>query len=231
MSTMPSLVRILRLSHSGIILTAAARINAHGFVKSAPYASKYRDTASSSTQPARPDELLFRRKNAPMRYEENDFYYANESLPPDRPLPDSELLAAIHAYAADFYRHATKNRGLSDRQSMDETAMIAVGILVEEMAKEALGETGDLVLVEGEHISRGGSELLPGNAGRMGQNPDQVIILDDLGENMDNPVQDNRSKRSRSVITSGDDLGSVEERSSKRRKASHEMDTENNTQP
>lgn len=32
---------------------------------------------------------------------------------------------------------------------MDETALIAMGILVEEMAKEALGETGDLILVEG----------------------------------------------------------------------------------
>lgn len=36
---------------------------------------------------------------------------------------------------------------------MDETALIAMGILLEEMAKESLGETGDLVLVEGEEIS------------------------------------------------------------------------------
>lgn len=31
---------------------------------------------------------------------------------------------------------------------MDETALIALGILMEEMAKETLGETGDLALVE-----------------------------------------------------------------------------------
>jgi hypothetical protein len=31
---------------------------------------------------------------------------------------------------------------------MDETALLAMGILLEEMAKESLGETGDLVLVE-----------------------------------------------------------------------------------
>lgn len=33
---------------------------------------------------------------------------------------------------------------------MDETALLAMGILVEELANEALGDTGDLVLVEGE---------------------------------------------------------------------------------
>lgn len=31
---------------------------------------------------------------------------------------------------------------------MDETALVALGILIEEMAKETLGETGDLALVE-----------------------------------------------------------------------------------
>lgn len=41
---------------------------------------------------------------------------------------------------------------------MDETALIAMGVLLEEMAKEALGETGDLVLVEGEEISDDGNE-------------------------------------------------------------------------
>lgn len=35
---------------------------------------------------------------------------------------------------------------------MDETALIAMGILLEEAAKESLGETGDMALVEGEEI-------------------------------------------------------------------------------
>lgn len=97
--------------------------------------------------------MLFRRLNAPTRYEETDYYFAHESLPPDCPLPSSELLEAIHAYSADFYDRATIDRGKDDCQSMDETALIAMGILLEEMAKESLGETGDLVLVEGEEIS------------------------------------------------------------------------------
>ncbi|KAJ9195639.1 hypothetical protein DTO164E3_6715 [Paecilomyces variotii] len=43
-------------------------------------------------------------------------------------------------------------RSQDDYQSMDETALIAMGILLEEMAQEYLGETGDLILVEEEEI-------------------------------------------------------------------------------
>lgn len=126
------------------------RLNSHGFRSTTPHASKYRDTASSSANPVHPEEVLFRRQNAPIRYKETDFYFAHEYLPPTCPLPSSDLLESIHTYAADFYEHATIDRGKDDHQSMDETALIAMGILLEEMAKESLGETGDLVLVEGE---------------------------------------------------------------------------------
>lgn len=134
------------------------RLNAHGFLGNTTAPSKYRDTASSSTNPVYPEEVLFRRQNAPVRYEENDFYFAHESLPPSHPLPSTSLLESIHVYAADFYEHATLDRGRDDYQSMDETALIAMGVLLEEMVKEALGETGDLVLVEGEEISDDGNE-------------------------------------------------------------------------
>ena len=84
---------------------------------------------------------------------ENDFYFANESLPPDRPLPDSDLLKEIHTYSSDFYNHATMDRGRASWRTMDETALIALGILLEETAKESLGETGDMVFAEGEEVS------------------------------------------------------------------------------
>ena len=84
---------------------------------------------------------------------EEENYFANENIRSDNALPSSEILEAIHAYAADFYEFATEDHGLHDHHSMDETALIAMGILVEEMAKEALGETGDLVLVEGEEVA------------------------------------------------------------------------------
>lgn len=84
---------------------------------------------------------------------ENDFYFANEELPVDQPLPDSDLLKAIHAYTSDLYANATSDRGQSSWRSMDETALIALGFLLEETANEALEETGDMVFVEGEEVA------------------------------------------------------------------------------
>lgn len=104
-----------------------------------------------------PDEVLFRRLNAPVRYMENDIYFANEDLPANNPLPDSDTLKALHAYTSDFYSYATTNHGRTDWRSMDGTALIALGILLEETAKESLGETGDMVFVEGEEASDIGS--------------------------------------------------------------------------
>ena len=44
------------------------------------------------------------------------------------------------------------NGGLSDFESLDETALLSLGILLEEMAEHVLGDTGDLAFVEGEGI-------------------------------------------------------------------------------
>lgn len=107
-----------------------------------------------------PEEVLFRRLKAPIRYMEDDFYFANERLP-EGPhgkelLPDSDLLKALHAYCSDFYASATTEHGKLDWMSMDETALLAIGILLEEAAAESLGETGDMVFVEGENVDKGG---------------------------------------------------------------------------
>ncbi|KAL2115574.1 hypothetical protein VTJ04DRAFT_9829 [Mycothermus thermophilus] len=105
-----------------------------------------------------PDEVLFRRKNAPVRYAEQDIYWANEDLPDGgkRQLPDEALLRAIHAYASRFYDATAARigpRGVVgsknvDERSMDETALLAFGILLEEAGREALGKAGDLVFTE-----------------------------------------------------------------------------------
>ena len=102
--------------------------------------------------------MLFRRKGAPIRYEEDDFYWADRNLTDSQKLPESDLLKAIHAYASDFYGRAVKGRGKVDFESLDETALLAVGILMEEMARDALGETGDLAFVEGEDSGVIGAE-------------------------------------------------------------------------
>jgi hypothetical protein len=101
--------------------------------------------------PVQPEEVLGRIKDFPTRFEEaGDFYFANEDLPESQNLPESDLLKAIHAYTSNQYTCTTSNKGLSDWRSLDETALIAMGILLEEAAQEALGETGDLMFVEGE---------------------------------------------------------------------------------
>ena len=131
-------------------LIFAGRVNSRGLHPPDPFASTFRDTASSGARTLRPEEILLRRGRSTKQHPEDESYFANEQLPPDRPLPSSDMLSAIHAYAADFYKYQTKRAGKQDNHSMDETALLAMGILVEEMANEALGETGDLVLVEGE---------------------------------------------------------------------------------
>ncbi|KAJ4419778.1 hypothetical protein N0V85_000849 [Neurospora sp. IMI 360204] len=105
-----------------------------------------------------PEEVLFRRKGAPVRYEENDIYWASEHLPDGgRHLPpDSGLLKSIHGYTSNFYDAIALRLGprcvigsrTIDERSMDETALLAFGILLEEAGREAMGKRGDLVLTE-----------------------------------------------------------------------------------
>lgn len=100
--------------------------------------------------------MLFRRKNAPPRYEEHDLYFAHDSLDARKQrLPDSELLKAVHVYAAEFYARHTGDGGKGDWRSLDETALVAVGVLVEEGVRGVLGGSGDLVFVEGEGEGEG----------------------------------------------------------------------------
>ena len=100
---------------------------------------------------------MFRRKSAPewlyganRAQGEDDLYWANEQLGPEQPLPESDLLKVLHVYASDFYGRATSDGGKCDFRSMDETALLALGILLEESAKHCLGEKGHLVFVEGQ---------------------------------------------------------------------------------
>lgn len=126
-------------------------------------ASGSRKTSSGHHQLAdpvlAPEEVLFSRKNAPQRYAEKDIYFASENLPDGGRdvLPDSDTVKAVHEYASHFYealgqRLDRTGRGRIthvDERSMDETALLAFGILLEEAARESLGKDGDLVFTEG----------------------------------------------------------------------------------
>lgn len=133
----------------------AGRACYRGLICKTPLIASTRDTNSSSTTQVPPEEVLFRNRGAPQRYEETDFYWANEKLPRQgAELPDSDLLKAVHAYASIFYG---RRGGKADFRSLDETALMAVGVLLEEWADGLLGRGGEGVFVEGEAVSEGES--------------------------------------------------------------------------
>ncbi|KAI1158338.1 hypothetical protein F5B18DRAFT_91787 [Nemania serpens] len=124
------------------------------------------DPSSRRNPTLSPEEVLFKRSGAPVRYAERDIYQAHEDLPDGGRgiLPDSDLLKTIHSYASQFYGDLPANRrtidgatgeGVSER-SMDETALLALGILLEEVSCEALGKDGDLVFTAGVAVGNHG---------------------------------------------------------------------------
>ena len=127
--------------------------------------------------PYGPDEVLFRRKDAPQRFEEHDIYASHiHQLPSRDCLPDSDLLKAVHSYASHLYSSRPENEegvlsGIDER-SMDETALLAFGILLEEAGKETLGRRGHLVFTEAKAQ---GDEERPRQAGlRVGTGRESV---------------------------------------------------------
>lgn len=92
--------------------------------------------------------MLFKKANAPIRYEETDYYFANEKLPAEQQLPTGDLLGAVHVYIAKFFARNPCPEMEKAWKCMDETALIALGILLEETTREVLGETGDLAFTE-----------------------------------------------------------------------------------
>jgi hypothetical protein len=124
----------------------AGKLGANGFLTA--------EQRASAMKPHGPQEVLMRKLHAPDSALWN-LYDADERLTTDHMLPDSELLKAVHTYASDFYSMATTDNGNHDFKSLDETALLAMGILLEEAALEMLGETGDMALVEPEGFEHG----------------------------------------------------------------------------
>ena len=111
---------------------------------------------STRDTPCAPDEVLFRRKDAPERYAEYDIYFSHERDLPHAGrgvLPESDLLKAVHGYTSKFYAALNAEKPQLDgrdvdERSMDETALLAFGFLLEEAGKELLGRRGHLVFTE-----------------------------------------------------------------------------------
>lgn len=131
----------------------AGRVGAQGLL-TIPSFEEGKDTLRAEAEdPIAPEEVLFRTKGAPQRYEEDDIYFAERQVGRDQKLPDSDLLKALHRYAADYYANATADRGESSWKTLDETALLALGVLIEEAAAEAMGTTGYLALLEADNGS------------------------------------------------------------------------------
>lgn len=62
-------------------------------------------------------------------------------------LPTSDMLTALHAYAADFYKYGMQ-RTKPVYQRFDESALIAFGILAEELSTELMGPMGYRCLLD-----------------------------------------------------------------------------------
>jgi hypothetical protein len=105
-----------------------------------------------------PEQILLGEEEVPSEYkdDEDDTLYDNwyRNLPPQLSLPDSDLLHAIHAYVSNFYSIVPNNQ--NGFESMDGTALLAMGILLDEMVTETIGETGQLAFLESERMYCGG---------------------------------------------------------------------------
>ena len=100
-----------------------------------------------------------------MRYAENDYYFAHSQLP-ENALPGSDLVKAVHGYIAGLYQGSGVASQSKVWESMDETALLALAILLEETARGILGETGDLAFVEGEEGAVEGTACMEGRSDR-----------------------------------------------------------------
>ncbi|KAI5811521.1 hypothetical protein DFH27DRAFT_32957 [Peziza echinospora] len=138
---MPPTKRNRPTRHTTIYDAVAGTITSHGFT---PNSDPHRPPPLAP-HPIGPDEALGRRRHAPP-----------DGIPfeDDKPgLPDSLLLRSIHQYAIDFYtarEDLEGSAGAGGRAAMDETALIAIGILLEEEVKMLLGEWGAGALVDQE---------------------------------------------------------------------------------
>jgi len=116
------------------------------------------------TVPYPPVEFYFDRKRVKTGDEDEDsrLYWRREV--DKHKLPPSDLLWAIHRNASQFF----SKKGDDHLKFMDESALLAVGVLLEETMKQSLGKSGHLAFLEpdDEHESTG--------ADRMDESDDQM---------------------------------------------------------
>lgn len=123
-------------------------------------------------------------------------------------LPSSDLLKALHSYASRFYdalgnddrrkARSVGGRNINER-SMDETALLALGILLEEAGREVLGARGDMVFTE--------EDVAPTEPEGLRHDQDDLIPEDlaNLGLNSGSEHTSSRRRRKRRKVSTDDD--------------------------
>ncbi|KAK6354431.1 hypothetical protein TWF730_008835 [Orbilia blumenaviensis] len=118
-----------------------------------------RPLSQQHSKPASADEILFHNPPDPNFILPETVKTILEDEELLKQLPDSDLLKAVHLYVAEFYGLKKGVDGNGDGKggwgtvmgrAMDESALLAVGVILEEYCREMLGRDGDLVLAERE---------------------------------------------------------------------------------
>lgn len=96
-----------------------------------------------------PDEVLLAQSQTgikiPIRH--------REEFPKDAPLPLAELLKAIHYYASKRVSKLPSEDKIALERSLDETALLGFGVMVEELADSYIDENGVDIFVENDEDS------------------------------------------------------------------------------
>lgn len=155
----------------------------------------------SSSRAVRPsNDILSRLEGG----EDLDDWVDEESLD-DVPLPESDILEAVQSYAGNFYANTGDNRRTEPFSSMNGTALIAMGVLLEELGNELLGETGDMVLVEREdgdnydsgHYASDASISSSTHTGKMNRKRSASVMSRGTSRHVSGTEEDSSSSRKR----------------------------------
>lgn len=122
-------------------LMISGRVNRQRFI-SRSNKSRWRRNVSS-TRSVRSSKYILSRLEGDEGLED----WIDEESPYDVPLPESDILEAVQSHAGHFYAKTTDSRRTEPFYSMNGSALIAMGVFLEELGNELLGETGGMVLV------------------------------------------------------------------------------------
>lgn len=155
---------------------ATGRVGLFGFAK---------NRTTSLAQVAQPIDVLFRRKYAPAHARDVYAVDRTDEAVIGGTLPDSDLVKSVHGYVSGFYGgrlgcgrgdidgagdnvsiNGSRKRANSAWYSMDETALLAVGVLLEEACDDIVDEIGYRAFAERLEEAEVGTESLQAGSKR-----------------------------------------------------------------